>query len=172
MGNLDHLYHQQAERIPARSDEAELADEEVVHIGSAVATAPTRSHGAAALDLVYQAAEVINGIEDRASETEKTLFQKLELAQKRIEELEKDLQSARQCLAEMRVKLKESEEASSIDQSRLEAAEKKMCDLEMRARTAEAQAKNNSHTLARIEEAIRTQILEKRLPTNKLTLTA
>jgi hypothetical protein len=82
------------------------------------------------------------------------LCKKLELAQKRIEELEAKQQSAQHCIAEARTKLKESEETSRADRSRLEAAEKKMCELEMRARTAEGQAKDNSNTLARIEEAI------------------
>jgi hypothetical protein len=54
-----------------------------------------------------------------------------------------------------------------VERSRLEAAERKMCQIEMRARTAEAQAKENANTAARIEEAIRVQILEKRLPLNK-----
>ena len=111
-----------------------------------------------------------NVIEDRANETERTLRQKLEFAEKRVEALEADLHSSERRLAEMQAKLKESEGISRTDRSRLEVAEKRICELEMRARTAEAQAKNNSHTLARIEEAIRTQILEKRLPTNKLTL--
>jgi hypothetical protein len=168
MGNLDRLYRQLAERTSAGSDENELADEEAVRLGSATATVPPKAHGA--LELVYQAAEVISRIEDRANETEKTLSQNLELAQKRIAELEADLHSSERRLTEMQLKLKESEEISRTDRSRLEVAEKRICELEMRARTAEALAKNNSHTLARIEEAIRTQILEKRLPTNKLTL--
>jgi DNA repair ATPase RecN len=97
------------------------------------------------------------------------LSKKLELAEKRIEDLEAELQSAQHFIGEARARLNEYEETSRFDQSRLEAAEKRMCELEMRARTAEGQAKDNSNTLVRIEEAIRTQILSKRLSTNKLT---
>jgi hypothetical protein len=47
------------------------------------------------------------------------------------------------------------------------ARRKKMCQIEMRARMAETQAKENANTVARIEEAIRVHILEKRVPLNK-----
>jgi hypothetical protein len=42
----------------------------------------------------------------------------------------------------------------------------------MRARTAEAQAKENANALARIEEAIRTKLLEKRIPAHTARLNA
>jgi chromosome segregation ATPase len=170
MGNLDRLYRQLSERNPAGAGEPELADEEAVRLGSATVAVPTKAHSA--LELVYQVVEVIDVIEDRANETEKTLRQKLEFAEKRVDALEADLHSGEARLAQMQAKLRESDEISRTDRSRLEVAEKRICELEMRARTAEAQAKNNSHTLARIEEAIRTQILEKRLPPNKLTLSS
>ena len=63
-----------------------------------LASAATRDSGAA-LDFVRQAAEVIRGIEDRAYETEqhaqgiaKEATEKLQLAEKRIEELEACIQ--------------------------------------------------------------------------------
>ena len=125
----------------------------------------------AALDLVSQAVEVIKGIENHANESEKHVrsiadkaIQRLQLAESRIEELETELQSAQVCIREARVKIKESVESANFERSRLEAAERKMCQIEMRARTAEAQAKENANMVARIEEAIRVQILEKRLP--------
>jgi hypothetical protein len=42
-----------------------------------------------------------------------------------------------------------------------------MCELEMLARTAEAKAKENASFVARIEEAIRTQLLARRWPHNQ-----
>ena len=102
-----------------------------------------------ALDLVYQVAEVIKEIEHRASTTESDLKSELELAQRRIEELETELQSER---------------------LRLEAAEREMCELEMRVRIAEADAKEHSNAVAQITEAIRTQILENRVPSNRFKL--
>jgi DNA repair ATPase RecN len=162
MGHLDRFYDRSAERI-YRADEID-SDNGIVRFRNPV----TRAGGSAVDDLVHQAVEVIKGIEDRASAQEDMLCKKLELAEKRIEELEVELRSAQQCIGEARAKLKESEETSRIDQSRLQAAEKRMCELEMRARTAEGHAKDNSNTLVRIEEAIRAQILSKRLPANKL----
>ena len=65
-----------------------------------LASAATRD-GGAALDFVRQAAEVIRGIEDRAYETEqhargiaKEATEKLQLAEKRIEELETCIKDA------------------------------------------------------------------------------
>jgi chromosome segregation ATPase len=133
----------------------------------------TTSGCGAALDLVYQAAEVIEGIENQANEAENVVdeaFQKLRLAEERIEELEKELQSAQSCISEARIKIKESEEATKVERSRLEAAEAKMYQIEMRARTAEAQATEKANAVSRIEEAIRTEILAKR-KTNTLKQT-
>jgi chromosome segregation ATPase len=114
----------------------------------------------------------MKGVENHATEAEKIAYQKLQLAQRRIDELETELRTAQVCINEARVNLKESEDAARIERSRLESAESKMCELEMRARTAEAQAKENANAVARIEEAIRTQIIAKRLPPNKRALAA
>jgi hypothetical protein len=86
--------------------------------------------------------------------------------------LEADKRTAELWISDARTKLKESDEAARVERVRLEAAERKMCELEMRARTAEGQAKENANAVARIEEAIRTQLLAKRLPANKLALSA
>jgi DNA repair exonuclease SbcCD ATPase subunit len=122
-----------------------------------------------ALDLVYQVAEVIKEIEHRASATESDL-KSLELAQRRIEELEIDLQSAQLGIGEARVKLKESEEAARTERLHLETAERRICELEMRVRIAESEANEHSTAVAQITEAIRTQILESRTPSKKLKL--
>ena len=132
-----------------------------------------------ALDLVYQAAEVIKGIEHQATVAEKrardvaeNAMQKLQVAENRIQELESELESARACINEARVKIREADETAKVDRSRLEAADRKLCQLEMRARTAEAQAKENANAVLRIEEAIRNQILANRPSFNKPTSAA
>jgi chromosome segregation ATPase len=165
MGRLERICDRPAERIYRLIDEID-SDEEAVRFRNTAPTAAKRD-GGTAMDLVHQAAEVVKAIEDRASAEKNMLCEKLELAQNRIEELEAELRSAQTCIGEARAKLKESEESSRSDQSRLAAAEKKMCELEMRAKTAEGKVKDNTNTLARIEEAIRTQILSKRLPPNR-----
>jgi DNA repair ATPase RecN len=133
----------------------------------------TTSGCGAALDLIYQAAEVIEDREDHANKAERVVdeaFQKLRLAGERIEELEEQLQSAQACISEAHIKIKESEEATKVERSRLEAAEAKMYQIEMRARTAEAQARDSANAVISIEEAIRTEILAKR-KTNTLKQT-
>ena len=73
---------------------------------------------------------------------------------------------------ETRIKLKDPDEVARADRARLEAAEKRLSEFEMRAKTAEAQARENANALFRIEEAIRGQLLAKQLPPNKLTASA
>jgi chromosome segregation ATPase len=159
MGGLDRLYEQPSEPISFRSDTNE---------GLLRFPGLTSGYGAA-LELVNQAVDVIRGLENKASEAQRASYEKLQQAEKRIEELEADLRSAQSCIDEARRKLKQSNEAASLEKSRLEKAERKICALEMRARTAEAQANENASILAQLEEAIRTQLLAKRSPPNKLT---
>jgi hypothetical protein len=131
-----------------------------------------RGDDGAALDLVHQAAEVMEGLANRATEIEKTSYQQLHLKERRIEELEAELRTAQVLINETRVKLKESDEVARAGKARLEAAEKRLSEFEMRAKTAEALARENANAVLRIEEAIRTQLLAKRLPSNKLALSA
>jgi len=171
MGNFDRFENPSGRAFKA--DPIELS-EGLLRFPSAPPSTTTRGCGAA-LDLVYQAAEVIQGIENHANEAEKSFanaLQTLQLAEKRIEELEGELQSAQACISEARVTIRESDEALKIERSRLEAAERRMCQIEIRAKTAEAQAKENANTVTRIEEAIRSQILAKRPPVNKRTSAA
>jgi hypothetical protein len=180
MGNFDRFYEQPSEYASfeseqiRRNDESEQIrpNERVVRLPGATPTADMRGGNGAVLELVYQAAEVLSLIENQAIEAEKTSHQQLQFKQRRIEELENELRAAQLLISQTRTKLKESEEVARAERGRLEASEKKMCQLEMRARTAEAQAKENADAVARIEEAIRTQLLEKRLPPNKRALSA
>jgi hypothetical protein len=170
MGSLDRFYNQPSEQIPFRSNPIGPKDG-IMCFPVASPTADSRGYGTV-LDLVCQAAEVIKGIENQAAETETISSEKLQLLQKRIEDLEAEKRIAELCIREARAKIKQSDEVAKVERARLETAERKMCELEMRARTAEAQAKENSNAVARIEEAIRTQLLAKRLPPNKLALSA
>ena len=155
MSNLDRLYDLPSER-PLKADPIEPS-EGVLHFPSTPPSAATRVYGDA-LDLVYQAAEIIKGLENQAIEAEKQARD----AENRIQGLETELELARAYINETRVKLKEADEAAKIERSRLEAADRKLCQLEMRARTAEAQARENADAVLRIEEAIRNQILANR----------
>jgi DNA repair ATPase RecN len=166
MGTLDRFYKDIGDGIyGADGGERQMG---VIRFPLETSATPAKTSNAA-LNLVYQAAEVIKDIENQAAEVEKTAYQKLHVAQKRIEELEAELKSAQVCINEARLKLRESEEITKMERSRLDTAEKRMCELEMLARTAEAKANENANSVARIEEAIRTQLLARRLPRNKST---
>jgi hypothetical protein len=51
-----------------------------------------------------------------------------------------------------------------------EAAEREMCELEMRVRVADAKAKEHSNAVDQITEAICTQLLGNRVPSSKFKL--
>jgi chromosome segregation ATPase len=155
MSDLDRSYAFQSE-CPLEADPIEPS-EGVLRFLRTPPSAATRVCGDA-LGLVYQAAEIIKGIENQANEAEKQARD----AENRVQELETELELARTFIKETRVKLKEADEAAKVERSRLEAADRKLCQLEMRARTAEAQARENANAVLRIQEAIRSQLVANR----------
>ena len=112
MGHPERFYDRPAERAYRPTDEID-SDGGIVRFRNSFPTAATKG-GSAAVDLVYQAVEVIKHIEDRASAEEDMLSKKLELAEKRIEDLEAELQSAQHFIGEARARLNEYEETSRI----------------------------------------------------------
>jgi chromosome segregation ATPase len=123
--------------------------------------------GGAALDLVYQAADVLRGLEARAKEFEnhardlaEKAYAKLKLAETRIQELEAQHRAAEACLNGAHDKLQEAVEALKRERARAAAAEDQLPKLEMRARSAEARAEEYEKTIASIEDAIRIEILK------------
>lgn len=186
MGNLDRFWDHSSDYLlkggPTEPSEG------VVPFPSAPPSAATRGSEAAfaaargseaALDLVHQAVEVIKGIESHANEAQmharsiaERAFHKLRLTEERVQQLEAELQAAQACITDARAQIKNSDETLEVERARLEAAERKLCQIEMRARTAETLAKENASAVFRIEEAIRNQILTKRLPLNKPTSAA
>lgn len=104
--------------------------------------------GQSALDLVYQAVELVGNLQDEARQTE-TRAQGL--CRSAVERLR---------LAERRVEAAES--ASSLAESRLSSAAAKLSAAELRAKNAETRARELDQALSRIEEAIRTRLLGER----------
>jgi hypothetical protein len=82
MGTFDRYHDQPGEQTSFKSD---LIGSKEGVLQFASPTADARRY-AAGLE-VYQAAEVIKGIENQATEAEKVSYQKLQIAQRRIEEL-------------------------------------------------------------------------------------
>lgn len=137
----------------------------------------TSECGATALKLVYQAAEVFSGMEDRARETEAraqslclSAVERLKLAEQRIENAER---ARREIISEADCKLQDASRALRQAQSRIEAAEDQLTAVEFRAQAAEAEAHEARQALALVEEAIRRRLLCASLETeSRLNATA
>lgn len=121
------------------------------------------SGGATALELVYQAAEVFTGMEDRARDTEararalcQSAVDRLHQAEQRIEAAER---ARRDIIHDAGVKLQDASRALKQAQTRVEAAERQAAAAETRALVAEAQAQEAKRVLAEVEEAIRSRLL-------------
>jgi hypothetical protein len=124
---------------------------------------PKSASSTTALDLVYQAAEVFSGMEDHARETEiraqslcKIAFDKLKVAELRIEAVER---ARREIILEAEGKLQDASRALRQAHSRMQANEDKLSAAEFRAQAAEAEAHEAKQSLALVEEAIRRRLL-------------
>ena len=132
--------------------------------------------GAAALNLVYQAADLIKDVDNYAAERQSRAET---LAQQAIEKLKiahdcvRSEQSGRLAAEakfkefsdrlerEISVRLREVEQVMEQTTARIAATEVELSVAEQRARAAEMRANEAENALKRIEDAIRTRILEK-----------
>jgi methionine synthase II (cobalamin-independent) len=142
-----------------RYKSATVEDENVLKFAS---SAPN-DHGASALNLVQQAADMFSNMENRAREIEaraqamcESLTGKLQLAEKQRDASER---ARREVVNEMNGKLQEVAKALQQAQSRIVVAEDRAVAAEFRAQSAEAQLYKANRELAAIEEAIRTRLL-------------
>jgi hypothetical protein len=117
----------------------------------------------AALDLVYQAAELFRGLEERARETEarahslcRAASEKVRLAEMRAELAE---QAHRELFVAADHKLQDASRALEQVQSRISAQGDQLAAVEFRAQAAEAEAREAKQALALVEEAIRKRLL-------------
>jgi hypothetical protein len=127
------------------------------------------AYGAAALEVVHQAAELIRSLEARATESETRaraiVLQTLEdmkLAEGRGRSAEEQRESALAALEEANFRVQEVEEALSRVESQLADNEVRLSKAELRAHTAEALASESEKTLTSVEAAIRIHLLERR----------
>lgn len=127
-----------------------------------------KNPGEAALDLVYQAAEIIGDVENSAAEKQaraeklaKQAIGKVRIADARVRSAESGRLAAEAKTKEFSDRLQEAEEAMEQMASRVAAAEAQLSTAEQQARTAELRANEAKDALNRIEEAIRTQVLGK-----------
>ena len=134
-------------------------DENVLKLAPSV----PKNHGATALNLVQQAAEIFNDMENQARETEaraqskcESLTGKLHLAERQRDASER---ARREVVNDLNGKLQEVAKALEQAQSRIEIAEDRAVAAEFRAQSAEAQLYRANRELAAVEEAIRTRLL-------------
>lgn len=126
----------------------------------------TNRDGGAALDLVHQAAEMVRSIENCANEFEsharglaEEATERLQRAEKHIQDLEAKQRATDAAIQKAYLMLQEAGETLKKERARVEVAENKLPQLEMRARSAEARAQECANALSRIEDAICSQIL-------------
>ena len=136
-------------------------------------TGPDHEHEAGgesgvALDLVSQVAEAIGGREQRAHQVEararvlaETAVRRVELAEERVQAVER---ARREAVDQAMVLLRDAARVLEHANARIAAAEARAQAAEQRADAAEIRAAEAETALMCLEDAIRTEILEPRLP--------
>ena len=126
------------------------------------------SPGAAVLNLIYQAADLIRDVDDCAAERQaraetlaKQAIEELKIAHARVRSAESERRAAEAEIKELSVRVQEVEKAMERATSHVAAAETQLSAAEQRTRTSEMRANEAENALRRIEEAIRTRILGK-----------
>jgi DNA repair exonuclease SbcCD ATPase subunit len=153
---------------PSESSAGDGADEKVIVLPNA-RLHPETNEGQVALDLVYQAAEMIQRLEAGAVELEararsamEHAAEKLQAAERCIKVLEADRLAVEKRLHETDRRAQDAENTLQETQSRLATAEAQLYAMEMRVNTAESHALRAKQALIRVEDAIRTNLLDTR----------
>ena len=130
---------------------------------------PTETKAVTAIDLVYQAAEVLQSIEDRSAAAEarthalaRQAAEQLQLAETRIRALESAQREAEAKANEANARADEAEQMVRATESQVAAMGDRLSTAEQRARNAEVRAIEAEKILIRVEDAIRNQLLVKR----------
>lgn len=139
---------------------------------------PLQIPGSIALDLIHRAAELFEEVNDHASERlaraeqlAKEAIEDLKIAHDRVQSAESGRLAAESEFRELKgrideelcVRLQAIEKIMERAASRVATTNAQLSAVEQRARSAEARATEAENALKRIEEAIQTQILGKRL---------
>jgi len=122
-----------------------------------------KDYGTTALNLVHRAAEIFNGMENHARETEaraqsmcKNLAEKLQLAEMQRDSSER---ARREIVNELNYKTQDVTRALQQAEARITAAEERAIAAEFRAQAAENQLYKANRELAAVEDAIRKRLL-------------
>jgi chromosome segregation ATPase len=143
-----------------------FSTEGLLRFPNSPAFAIARDDKATAVDLVYQAANLVRDLQNRADENERyaqTIAEKavgkLSAAAERIRKLEAEQRAAQDKIDKANVMFRETAEAIKLEQSRARAVEEQVRQLELRVRNAEARASESENAVAQAEDAIRTHLL-------------
>ena len=134
-------------------------DEKIVSF----ARQPAKAHGTTALSLMQQAADMFEGIENQARETEaraqslcKSATERLRLAEKQRDASER---ARRELINDFNARLEEMAKAMQRAEKRIVSAEDHALAAEFRAQAAEAQLHKANRELAAIEDMIRKRLV-------------
>jgi hypothetical protein len=123
----------------------------------------TRDGGATALDLIYQAAEIFTGIENRARDIEANARAMCQNAVDKLLDAERRVQTAEQArrdiIADVDRRLQDVALALADAQARIDAADARATSADKRAAAAEAEAQTARRLLTQVEDAIRSRLL-------------
>jgi chromosome segregation ATPase len=124
-----------------------------------------RQEGLAALDLVNQAARMISGIEERAASTEARAESTVELAQQVMDRAEERIRAAEQGAAETVARAEaiaqRAQQMMERANQRISQVEAALSAAEARAKAAETQVGEAKAALVAVQDAIRTNVLNK-----------
>ena len=152
------------------------SDDNIMNFG--LAPNPAKNPGAAALDLVYQAAELIGEVDNYAAERQARAealatqaLEKLKVADDRVRAADSARRAAEVEMQEfservekqLNGRVQELEKEMDRLVPRLASTEGQLAAALQRAKAAELRANEAENALKRVEETIRTKILEKRL---------
>ena len=152
------------------------SEDNIMNFG--LAPYPAKNPGAAALDLVYQAAELIGDVDNYAAERQARAealatqaLEKLKVADDRVRAADSARRAAEAGMQEfsdrvekqLNGRVQELEKEMERLVPRLASTEGQLAAALQRAKAAELRAKEAENALKRVEETIRTKILEKRL---------
>lgn len=140
------------------------ADDHNSNVHSFPRVAPPSNSAGAALDLVYQAADMLRDLQDGARETEARAQSLCLAASEKVKRSEARADAAEQAYSNLMLtadqKLQDASRALAHAQSNICALEERLLASEIRAEKAEAEVREVKKALALVEDAIRRRLLE------------
>ncbi len=140
---------------------------------------PSKETSVTAADLVYQAAEVIQGIEDyavefaaRGRDLSRRAAEQLHSAEAKIREFEASQRASDVAIKEAEARAQEAEQLARAAQGQLASMVERLSSADQRIRNAEARAVEAEKALIRVADAIRNQLLANQQTSTKGRLAA